>query len=106
MQDSQGTLTDSECMMPLLAMLKGHVSRLFEIKELKDSINHLTGLVGADSVEPLILSLFYKIGCDGTGGLSQYQQKTSEGKTIDDRKLLGINHIRRFLCSSGCVRTK
>ena len=74
--------------MPLLTVLKCTVARLFEVDRIKVGITELASQVGADSSNPLQLRFFYKLGCDGTGGMSQYQN-AADGSSFEDNKLFG-----------------
>ena len=87
--ESEMHLDDRVCMMPLCTMLKCTTARLFQADEILTAINDLVSRVGADVSEPLPLRFIYKLGCDGTGGMSQYNQNAADGSFVEDNKLFG-----------------
>ena len=87
--ESEMVLSDTECMMPLFTIIKLTADRWFEVDKVKEKVSSLVTEVGADAVNPLHLNWFYKVRCDGTGGMSQYHQNGSDGKPVEDNKLFG-----------------
>lgn len=87
--ESDMEVSDTVCSMPLFTMLESTVTRLFEVDRIKVKIDSLVEQVGANATNPLDLRFFYKVGCDGTGGMSQYHQNCSDGSSVEDNKLFG-----------------
>ena len=100
--ESEMHLDDRVCMMPLCTMLKCTTARLFQADEILTAINDLVSRVGADVSEPLPLRFIYKLGCDGTGGMSQYNQNAADGSFVEDNKLFGCTMSPPGAAQRGC----
>ena len=89
--ESDMEVSDTVCTMPLFTVLESTITRLFEVERIKIKIDSLVSQVGADATNPLNLRFFYKVRCDGTGGMGQYNQNCSDGSSVEDNKLFGNN---------------
>ena len=87
--EAEMELSDKVAKMPLNTMLARTLTHLYEVDRIKSKIDDLVVQVGASSANPLPLRFLYKIGMDGTGGMSQYHQNCTDGSFIEDNKLFG-----------------
>ena len=83
-KESYLSVTSQCAVMPLPSVLDLTLDRLLQVQSVKDRIETLKTEHGS-----LKLKFLFKIGCDGTTGLGQYNQNSTDGEVMEDSRLFG-----------------